>query len=46
MGDFRNFVEFLRVFMGVRTPELPVHATEAAPVQAENTKSTSPATNT
>lgn len=22
MGDFRNFVEFLRVFMGVRTPEL------------------------
>jgi hypothetical protein len=27
LGDFRRFVEFLRVFMGVRTPEL-----QAAPV--------------
>lgn len=42
MGDFRNFVEFLRVFMGVRTPELPAHGPEAAPVQAEVAESVSP----
>jgi len=45
LGDFRQFVEFLRVFMGVRTPELPVSpvgtpevaiaATSGAPVQSE-----------
>ena len=35
MGDFRSFVEFLRVFMGVRTPELPGAPEEqAAPAQS------------
>src|SRR5262249_23492817 len=34
MGDFRNFVEFLRVFMGVRTPELPVPAVPAPEASA------------
>ena len=42
MGDFRNFVEFLRIFMGVRTPDLPLPATTTAPVEAEVTKSGSP----
>jgi hypothetical protein len=32
MGDFRSFVEFLRIFMGVRTPDLPTPA--AAPSEA------------
>jgi len=42
MGDFRNFVEFLRIFMGVRTPDLPLPATNTVPVEPEVTKSGSP----
>jgi hypothetical protein len=37
MGDFRSFVEFLRVFMGVRTPELP-GAPEEPPSPASSPK--------